>query len=176
MSQRPTKYLISEWEQLQFVPPVQLDGITYGLCVCSIRYTNCICKTVSIIRSPESVEKQTLYTFIVETTKFNQNVILMDKQQVLNIINSFGFDINWTNSITLSVKEYDILCSLFRIGYNYVQRTRYSTSRDRTYLAVTENILSTYDSDFKWIILDDFISIPKILGLNTRKPYYDGQS
>lgn len=188
------KYLITEWEQLRFIPTVKTNNINYGLKLCSIKYNDCICKTLSIIREPGTHKSQTLYTFIVDTVKLDSNITLLDKQTVINIINSFGFNVEWRNQISLSVKEYDILCSLFRLGYNYVQRLKLSVPYNLTYLAVTENVLSTYDTkfipkkmedicnikltdnDFKWIETEQYISIPTILGINVRNSDYDGWS
>ena len=188
------KYLITEWEQLRFIPTVKTNNINYGLKLCSIKYDNCICKTLSIIRDPDTHKSQTLYTFIVDTVKLDSNIALLDKQTIINIINSFGFNIEWRNQISLSVKEYDILCSLFRLGYNYVQRLKLFVPYNLTYLAVTENVLSTYDTkfipkkmedicnikltdnDFKWIETEQYISIPTILGINVRNSDYDGWS
>ena len=179
-----TRYLISEWEQIRYIPNIKVNGVTYSLILNCIRDEEYICKTLSIIKSPEKVYSDTLYTFIVETTKYNENIKLLSRQEILNIVNSFGFDIEWTNSIKLSMKEYDILCSLYRLGYNYVQRLRYSQTNNDTYLACTENILSTYDSSFKpkkmqdicnmkiskndfmWIETEQYISIPTIIGIN----------
>ena len=181
-----TKYIITEWEQIRYIPNIKVNGITYSLVLNCIRDEEYICKTLSIIKSPEKIYSDTLYTFIVETTKYNENIILLSKQEIINIINSFGFKIEWANQIKLSSKEYDILCSLFRLGYNYVQRLRYSEPIDETYLACTENVLSTYAStfkpkkmhdicnieisknDFKWIETEQYISIPTIIGINIR--------
>lgn len=194
IEQMNNKYLISEWEQLRFVPTSIVNNITYGLSLCSIRYEDCICKTITIVREPNTIREQNLYTFIVDSIKINQNIKLLNTNTIIDIINSFGFNIEWVNHISLSVKEYDILCSLYKLGYNYIERLKYSTHNNETYLAVTENILSSYDSDFKpkkmqdlcntkisendfkWIEPEHYISISAILGLNLRNKDYDGWS
>lgn len=183
------KHLISDWEQLRNIKDIEINHNYYGLIVSSFRTDDFIGKTVEIIRYKyqHKNEYTVLYSFIVESQKLmNNTVIVMNRQEILNIINSFGFNIEWKNQITLSIKEYDILCSLFKLGYNYIEKITngQKNNNNKNYIAVTKNMLNTYDSDFvpklltdvcnvditvndfKWLKSYDTFSIPQILGIN----------
>lgn len=185
------KHLISDWEQLRNIKDIEINNNYYGLIVNSFRTNDFIGKTVEIIRYKyqHKSEYTILYSFIVEAQKLmNNTVIIADRQYVLSVINSFGFMVEWKNQITLSIKEYDILCSLFKLGYNYIEKiTNGKKNNDnKTYIAVTENMLNTYGdnfmpkflhnvcnepitvNDFRWLDSYRAFSIPQILGINTR--------
>ena len=185
------KHIISDWKQLMNVKDIKINDNYYGLLVCAYNLKDFVGTTVEIIRYKyqHKEEYTTLYTFIVDAQKImSDTVIIADKQLVLNIINSFGFMIEWKNQINLSMKEYDILCSIFKLGYNYIERITNGEKNNlnKNYIVVTQNMLNTYDSDFvpkllqdvcnisitpndfKWLKSYETFSISQILGINTR--------
>ena len=185
------KHIISDWKQLRNVKDIKINDNYYGLLVCVYNLNDFIGTTVKIIRYKyqHKEEYTTLYTFIVDAQKImSDTVIIADKQLVLNTINSFGFMIEWKNQINLSMKEYDILCSIFKLGYNYIERITNGekNNSNKNYIVVTQNMLNTYDSDFvpkllqdvcnisitpndfKWLKSYETFSISQILGINTR--------
>ena len=184
-----TKHIISDWRQLSNVEDIKINDNYYSLKVCAYNLKDFVGTTVEIIRYKyqHKEEYTILYSFIVDAQKLmNNTIIIADKQLVMSIINSFGFKVEWKNQITLSIKEYDILCSLFKLGYNYIEKITngQKNNNNKNYIAVTKNMLNTYDSnfvpklltdvcnvditvnDFKWLKSYDTFSIPQILGIS----------
>ena len=84
------KHLISDWEQLRNIKDIEINHNYYGLIVSSFRTDDFIGKTVEIVRYKyqHKSEYTVLYSFIVESQKLmNNTVIVMNRQEILNIIN-----------------------------------------------------------------------------------------
>lgn len=182
------KHIISSWDQLRFVPTYK----DYQLIVTA--YTKpFVGKTVSVVKQEGVSNPTILYTLLVECSFIdNPNIKITSRSDTLNIINSFGFNIEWKNEISLSAKEYDILCSIYKLGYNYLERLENEQQINNHYIVVTKSILNTYDSnfipkklesvcnipltreDFKWLESYRSLSIANILGIETRPYNYDG--
>ncbi len=178
------KHIISDWEQLRFIPSLK----DYQLVVTA--YTKpFVGKTVSIVKQENISTPVVLYTLLVECSFIdNPTVKITNKSDALQIINSFGFNIEWKNEINLSIKEYDILCSIYKLGYYYLEKINDGSPT----IVVTKSILNSYDSnfipktlesvcnipvtkeDFKWLDSYRSLSIANILGIETRPYNYDG--
>lgn len=168
-------YIINEWNQLCSIPQ---NSLGYKITVEHFRTNSDIGITINVEKN--NIKMVTLP--VQYTTTASVKPYIFSKVETLNIINSFGFDIKYYDTIILNNTEIITLTSVYNLGYSYIQLINIGNNNK---IIISKQPINSYDTNkdfielsslvdydnnsFKWMELFINYSIALLLEIDTDK-------
>ena len=153
----PTSYIISSLDQLIYVPKNSF-GIKIVLeTVRNIRnYNNVIFKLIQL-KLYDVVISSLLYdiSFTNGQSIDNTYPYVYNIEEIIDILNKNGFDIEYQQKIQLNSTEQSILENVYGLGYYYIQCGRYGQKEEPLVIYITKNPTNAYSANQEFMRLDE---------------------
>ena len=147
------KYIISDISQLRYIPKNSFGVEIVLETIRNIRnYNNSVFKIIHL-KLYNNYLCSLLYE--VSTPDITSNLYVYNIEEILNILNNNGFDIEYQQRIILNTNETTILNSVYNLGYNYIQCGRYNETNSPLNIYISTNPTNSYSSNQEFILLKD---------------------
>jgi len=152
-----TSYIVSDLKQLIYVPQNNL-GIKIVLeVVRNIRnYNDTTFKLIKL-----KLYGCTICSLLYDIESNNTNYdfpYVYNIEEIISILNKNGFNIIYQSKIELNETEYQILNSIYSLGYNYIQCGRYNQNIEPLVIYISKNPTNSYSANQEFVRLDEITS------------------